>query len=202
MDSWILGDKLRCQAFQDSAMIQLLTYHEKHAIEPSTVCEAYQGSTPGSKLRKWAIDQFLYDIKAAEYEDSAEEKQDWMSQVELIENFGQDFINASLGWGSVDVVDPYMNGQKYMEVSTYKHDNSCECSRCGRRPPEVGQQEIWEHQLGRVVLCTCLRRGRQEMLLPNVQKYTSTSKQRFMVPWKGPRTRALEPLVIPLLIRR
>ena len=131
-----------------------------------------------------------------------------MSQVELIENFGQDFINASLGWVSVDVVDPYMIGQKHMEVSTYKHDPSCECSRCGRSP-EVGQQEIWEHQLGRVVLCTCLRRGRQEMLLRNFQKYIhfhqGVARQRQKkvhgTP-EGPRNAGPGALVDPLLIRR
>ena len=128
--SWMLGDKLGCQAFQDAAMTQLLAYHNKgDAIQISAVRAAYEGSPPGSKLRKWAVDQFLYEIKLEGYGEPGE-KESWVSQVEAIENFGQDFLEASLDLGGSEMAEPYMNGQRYMEVSTYKHEMGCRCRDC------------------------------------------------------------------------
>lgn len=116
-------------------MIQLLAFHRQSAIKPSTVRAAYQGSTPESKIRKSVVKQFLCDVKAEEYEDS-KGKESWIRQIELMEIFGQDFVIASSELGGSDLAHPYMEGHKYMEVSTYKHDHSCEYSTCGWRWPE------------------------------------------------------------------
>ena len=105
VDWWVLREKLGFQAFQDSAMIQLLAFHRQRAVKPSTERAAYQGSTAESKLRKWAVEQFLGDIKAEEYEDS-KGKESWIRQVELIENFGQDFVTAFLGIGWIRLGAP------------------------------------------------------------------------------------------------
>jgi hypothetical protein len=130
VDSWILGDKLGCQGLQDAAMKQLLKYHEERAIEPSTVRGAYEGSPSVSKLRVWAMDQFLYDIKATKYENPEKVKLR-TSEVDLIEGFGQVFFRLSLGRASAKAQDPYMNGQ--MENPTHKDGSFCQNLVCDER---------------------------------------------------------------------
>ena len=153
-------------------MIQLLAFHRQSAIKPSTVRAAYQGSTPESKIRKSAVKQFLCDVKAEEYEDS-KGKESWIRQTELMENFGQDFVIASSELGGSDLAPPYMEGHKYMEVSTYKHDRSCEYSTCGWRWPEG--RTTGSLRLPLQSCCTCLRGGGQEMLSLHVfQRSRST----------------------------
>ena len=115
VESWTLGDMLGCPAFQDAAMTQLLALHWKHAIKPSTVDAAYDGSLPDSELRKWAMEQFLCDVKDEEYQDFRN-KNVWVKQVHLVQDFGEDFVKASLDLGDSEAVRPYMEGQMYMEV--------------------------------------------------------------------------------------
>ncbi|KAL2045016.1 hypothetical protein N7G274_002791 [Stereocaulon virgatum] len=122
VDSWILGDKLGCQDLQDAAMKQLLKYHDERAIEPSTVRAAYEGSPSGSKLRVWAIDQLLYDIRAAKH-DLFKKVELWTSEVDLIEGFGQDFFRLSLDRGNSKAQDPSENGHRYMEDRSHKDDD-------------------------------------------------------------------------------
>ena len=59
--AWVLGDKLDCHAFSDDMMCRLIRKHAKQFLLSETAMIIYQTSMPGSKLRKWALDQFLYD---------------------------------------------------------------------------------------------------------------------------------------------
>lgn len=59
---WALGDKLNCPAFQDYALLQLMAhYHETH-LESDVLVDAYRLTPPGSKLRQYVVDEFLFQI--------------------------------------------------------------------------------------------------------------------------------------------
>ena len=61
--AWILGGKFGCPAFSDKALLELLDYHRDSRIQVDTIRFAYQNAPKGSKLRKWARDQFLYSVE-------------------------------------------------------------------------------------------------------------------------------------------
>ena len=60
---WLLGDRLVCPLMQDDAMCNLIEYHSEDAIDKDTMKQIYEGSTPGSKLRQFAVEQCLFDVR-------------------------------------------------------------------------------------------------------------------------------------------
>ena len=60
---WALGDRLGCQLIQDDAMCNLIESHVDSQIEEYTLKEIYDGSTLGSNLRRFAVDQCLHDVR-------------------------------------------------------------------------------------------------------------------------------------------
>ena len=56
--AWALGDRLGCSKFQDTAMLEIFSYHVDERIFPSTKSLMYEFTAPESRLRKFAIDQF------------------------------------------------------------------------------------------------------------------------------------------------
>ena len=124
--AWILGDKLGCQIFQDVVMMELLACHspnvERPLIETSTLRAAYEGSAPGSKLRKWALNFFLFEIrKTRDGTFSALQRNIlWVSETKYIEDFSQDYMEASVEFSlQGNPTNPYTNGQQYMEVLSF-----------------------------------------------------------------------------------
>ena len=124
--AWILGDKLDCHIFQDIVMMELLACHspkvERPLIETSTLRAAYEGSAPGSKLRKWALNFFLFEIgKDRDGTFPALQRNIlWVSETKGIEDFSQDYMEASVEFllqGKPD--NPYTKGQQYMEVLSF-----------------------------------------------------------------------------------
>lgn len=59
---WVLGYRLGCPLMQDDVMCSLIDYHDGQ-IEEVTLKQIYEVSTAGSKLRRWAVDQCLHDIR-------------------------------------------------------------------------------------------------------------------------------------------
>ena len=99
---WILGDKLGCYIFRDVVMVKLLACHSSglghDLIDPSTLRAAYEGSAPGSLLRRWALDSFLFETKHKERRDAAalERNRRWYPEAKDIEDFSQDYMEASV----------------------------------------------------------------------------------------------------------
>ncbi|KAL8947993.1 MAG: hypothetical protein Q9222_005775 [Ikaeria aurantiellina] len=64
--AWILGDKLACPRFQDFAMECLRASTNKRWFQDSALFfrEAYFNTPAGSKLRRWAANQFLYYVRS------------------------------------------------------------------------------------------------------------------------------------------
>ena len=117
--AWMLGDKLGCAIFQDIVMMELLACHspkvEKPKIETSTLRAAYEGSAPRSKLRKWALNFFLFEIaKARDGTFSALQRNiHWASETKGIEDFSQDYMEASVEFSLLgNPTNPYTNGQQ------------------------------------------------------------------------------------------
>ena len=127
--AWILGDKLGCRVFQDVVMMELLACHSPEVeiplIETSTLRAAYEGSAPGSKLRKWALDFFLFKIRQTrEGAFSALQRNIlWVSETKNIEDFSQDYMEASVEFSvQGNPANPHSNGQQYMEVLSFTRD--------------------------------------------------------------------------------
>lgn len=125
--AWILGHKLGGLIFQDVVMVELLACHslireakgDELLIEPSTLRAAYEGSAPGSKLRKWALDFFLFEIGNNRGGTSSALQRNilWVSETKGIDDFSQDYMEASVEFlRQGEPANPCTNWQRYMYV--------------------------------------------------------------------------------------
>ena len=117
---WILGDKLGSPIFQDNVMVELLTCHSPSLgddlINPSTLRAAYEGSAPGSLLRKWAIDFVLFETRGKEGWNASdlERNRRWYSEAKDIEDFSRDYMEASMCSSKGGRGNPYHMAGQYM----------------------------------------------------------------------------------------
>ena len=88
--AWVLGDKLDCHAFSDDMMCRLIRKHAQQFLLPETAMIIYQESMPGSKLRKWPVDQFLYDSHMWYSEE--EEAQQWAALADTEDAAGRNSV--------------------------------------------------------------------------------------------------------------
>ena len=79
VQAWILGQKLECPAFQDTAMLHLLYCHYEptqtlfqQRLDPQSMELACTVTPQTSKLRLWAIDEFLYDCSSERLQTTAD----------------------------------------------------------------------------------------------------------------------------------
>lgn len=92
-NAWVLGDKLGCPVFQDLAMDRLIDHHKNVKILAETLRLAYPKSTPGSKLRQYALDQFRWDMK---WKCPLENVEEQISIIQGIEDIGLDFVRSHM----------------------------------------------------------------------------------------------------------
>lgn len=113
--AWMLGKKLECPAFSDKALLEMIEYHGKDRVyfKPSIIQLAYKNSPTGSKLRKWALDEFVWaahiDV-CHNFEDS-----DTNDLMEL-DGWGVDLMRALIRLGSDCPKAPRAQPDSYMEV--------------------------------------------------------------------------------------
>ena len=105
LEAWVLGDKIGNIAFRDCAMTKLINHHELLGISPTTVENAFNKSVSGSKLRKWAIEQLVYDSVVGSIYIHAEE---WASKVD------PDVLNALDQYTEEDVENPFTQINSYL----------------------------------------------------------------------------------------
>ena len=115
IQAWILGDKLGCSIFKDLAMLRLIRTFGRWVIDVDTVRTAYQVSAPGSKLRKFLLDQVRYEAKADYFSDDTDE---WVLLARVCVDFGEDIMKAVLTNGDNEVKDPSEQKANYLEVLT------------------------------------------------------------------------------------
>ena len=102
-------------------MVELLGCHSpnrrKDFVGPSTLRAAYEGSVPGSKLRDWAIDFFLFETEKKECEKASVMQRNrlWFEGAKDIEDFAQDYMEARLNCTlEGEPGNPYFWSDRYM----------------------------------------------------------------------------------------
>lgn len=132
--AWCLGEMFECPAFKDHVMVQLIKSHHETGINPLSFRRIFKRATASSKLRKWAVDQFLakitYGYTGYDYRTNGDrdgDKARWKEYATDLEQFSQDFLGACLdaSHGANRVKKPWENGQEYMEVLNYAEIGVC-----------------------------------------------------------------------------
>ena len=106
---WILGDRLGCPVMQDDAMCDLIKHHGYFQISEVTLNRIYEGSAPGSKLRQFAVDQCLLDVRY-----SAPRHKSYSRFVKDNEDFAQQLAEATIFLGREEPKNPYNDKSRYL----------------------------------------------------------------------------------------
>ena len=99
--AWALGDKLGCPNSQDAIMLRIITDYKIYASNFIELRFAYEYSSPGSKLRLWALDELRSQIKKGLLGSTGWDPED----VYFIE-IAKDFLLRSLLIGNNDAPEP------------------------------------------------------------------------------------------------
>lgn len=111
LEAWVLGDKIGNIAFRNCAMSKLVNDHEHYCIDSTIVATVYRKSALGSKLRKWALDQVLFDSSKGGLRVDAD---DWVSVVETEPEFVADVAKATILSTGGEVKDPRAHLDSYL----------------------------------------------------------------------------------------
>lgn len=113
--AWMLAKKLECPAFSDKALLELIEYHGKDRVylKPSIIQFAYKNSPQGSKIRNWALDEFLWaaSIDACHNFDDSD-----MKDLMELDGWGVDLMRAMKRLGSEPPTSPRAQVDVYMQV--------------------------------------------------------------------------------------
>lgn len=108
--AWVLGDKLGCDGLCNNIISHLLDNYQRKIVSPELVTTIYQHTVPSSKLRKWVLDEFLYESAAT----PVPRGDDWDKAVEL-QDFSADVTRAVLG-GLIRERDPRSKSDSYRRL--------------------------------------------------------------------------------------
>lgn len=117
----ILGDKLGCLIFLDLAMLELIQSHEFHQLTAETMRLVFTHFSAGSKIRRFAIDQFRWDLRNSWYDKNVAE---FVSTAKITEDFALDFLKACIEAHGSNAADPCQQRRQYMEVLTLEEKTS------------------------------------------------------------------------------
>lgn len=115
--AWALGGKFGCPIFKYLALIQLIEMHVHFLIKPHTMKAVYNASSVGSKLREWAIEQFIFEITKSNIDN---DREDWMSLVGSCPEFAPEGIRGFIGTDFDDVRNPFHHGEDFLELLPFK----------------------------------------------------------------------------------
>ena len=115
LQACILGDKLGCSVFQDLAMLELIENHRHTFLVAETIRVIYEQSGLNSKLRRFAIDTFRYDLQAG---DIPKDTATFVSTSTITEEFGRDFLNVCIEDDYGEAIKPQDHKGRYVEVLT------------------------------------------------------------------------------------
>ncbi|KAL8684116.1 MAG: hypothetical protein Q9224_006601 [Gallowayella concinna] len=117
---WALGGKPVCPAFQDHAMLLILTHFRNNWLEKDTAWHFYRVSPPGSRLRMLAVDQFLWDIKYWAFQfDMGDYIHGGTVHNISIADFTEDVVKRLIENRS-DRPDPFEMGSRYLNVLDFE----------------------------------------------------------------------------------
>ncbi len=117
-NAWHLGHKLLCPAFQNAAMLHLIRLHhefyESGEVWKAVMRVAYPVSEPKSSLRRWVVDQMIFDVRVGKTGTAMEEFITGAAQSGN-KHLAWDYMKASVKAGN-EVKDPFDNTASYMEA--------------------------------------------------------------------------------------
>ena len=122
--AWKLGDKLACPAFKDFVMLQLLCWFEDDPeLLTDTLALAYDGSSPGSKLRRFFVDILVSEKLQGHLAADANEFIDFLKETpEFLEDSAKEEMKA----GKNSVLKPWQERHRYYENPTFARDWNCD----------------------------------------------------------------------------
>ena len=110
---WALGDRLGCPLMQNDAMGRLITYYDGPHIGEVTLKQIYELSAPKSKLRLFAVNQCLFDVRQ-HCPDGHENGGSYLQFVKDNEDFARQLAEATVLLGSEDQNHPSYNRSPYL----------------------------------------------------------------------------------------
>ena len=110
---WALGDRLGCPLIQDDAMCGLVALHRHCHLDEVTLKQIYELSAPESKIRRFAVDKCLFDIRQDNPE-WHENKCSYFRFAEDNEDFAQQLAVATILLGSGNPKDPRNDKSPYL----------------------------------------------------------------------------------------
>ncbi|KAK0515174.1 hypothetical protein JMJ35_002553 [Cladonia borealis] len=110
---WTLGDRLVCPLLQDGMMCDLIACHSDYYMGEGTLKQIYDGSTRGSKLRQFAVDQCLFDVRKR-YAQGNEKLWSYSRFVKDNEDFAQQLAEATILLGDGNPRDPLHDKSPYL----------------------------------------------------------------------------------------
>lgn len=120
---WALGDRLGCPLVQDDVMCDLIKYHNSYHLSVDTLALVYELSAPESIIRRFVIDQCLFDIRHV-----CPKMPDvgcaYLQFVKDNEDFAQELGEATILLGNEKAKDPFRNKILYL----------CALSPCTPKP--------------------------------------------------------------------
>ncbi|KAL6714600.1 hypothetical protein ACLMJK_008025 [Lecanora helva] len=123
LQAWILGQKLKCPVFQDYVMLHLLKYHKDPIAEPrdpfspESLEKVCKETVSGSRLRDWAIHQFLYDsIKRPIYYTAGE----WARVIHASHDIEKDVLDSLMNLGPAAAEAPCQQSSKYLMTCVFE----------------------------------------------------------------------------------
>ena len=115
LQACILGDKLGCPVFQDLAMLELIDRHGEDLVGTDIIHVIYEQSGSGSKLRRFAIDMFRWDLQNGYLpKDTAT----FVLAVRIAEDFAVDLLKKCVEEECSKAILPANQRGQYMEVLT------------------------------------------------------------------------------------
>ncbi len=118
VQAWKLGDKLACPAFKDHVMFQLVDLCDASVdVWIDMVGHAYEGSSPGSKLRRCCVDFYMWDKLQGVLVENADEL---IAIFKGLPEFLEDVVKQDLKTGKDSVPYPLEIKHRYYENPAFK----------------------------------------------------------------------------------
>ena len=111
---WNLGDRLGCPLMQDDAICNIVLNYCNAHIEEITLKFIYEGSAPGSKLRRFAVDQCLLHVRQPREAWHNYEGCSYVHFVNDNEDFAQQLAEATILLGNEKPKDPFDDPSPYL----------------------------------------------------------------------------------------
>ena len=110
---WALGDRLGCPLMQDDAMCDLIYFCYNDHIDEDTLNKIYELSAPNSKIRRFAVDQCLFDVR-----EGCPERDEftcpYLQFAKDNEDFAQQLAEATILLSSEEPNDPNCDESPYL----------------------------------------------------------------------------------------